>query len=109
MFTMAYRAPHISTARTLYDLSFGLLALSGLPTALALGAYAVATRKDGDRLQRVTVAAALVSMAAHVAIGFSFFFRSGFLSLEGLDIVVIPATLFVWIALVSVVELRRAE
>jgi uncharacterized membrane-anchored protein YitT (DUF2179 family) len=106
MLTLAYRAPQLQDARTLYDLSFGLLALSGLPTALALSMYAVGGRK-GDRLLRGTACVAAIAAAAHVAIAGSLLFRSGFLSLEGGDIVAIPATLFVWILLASIVELRR--
>ena len=36
-FVLTYRAPAVSDARLLYDIAFGLLALSGAPTALALG------------------------------------------------------------------------
>jgi hypothetical protein len=36
-FVLVYRAPAASDPRLLYDVSFGLLAMSGVPTALALG------------------------------------------------------------------------
>lgn len=105
MLTLAYRAPHVEDARLLYDVSFGLLAISGLPTALAMASYAVANRRGG-RLERATAFVALIAAIAHVAIGASFFLRTGFLSLEGAGIVAIPATLFLWILLASLVELR---
>jgi hypothetical protein len=39
-FVLVYRAGDVSDPRLLYDLAFGLLAMSGVPTALALGSYA---------------------------------------------------------------------
>ncbi|MEA2442269.1 MAG: hypothetical protein QOH76_3693 [Thermoleophilaceae bacterium] len=47
--------------------------------------------------------------AAHVAIAASFAFSSGFLSLEGAAIVVIPSTLFLWILATAAVPLRAPE
>ena len=46
-FVLVYRAPEASDPRLLYDLSFGLLAISGAPTALALGSYAISTLHTG--------------------------------------------------------------
>jgi hypothetical protein len=105
MLVLAYRAPAAPGGGALYDLSFGALALSGLPTALALGTYASAVRR-GDWLARTTAVAAIVAAVAHVAIAAGFFFRTGFLSLEGVGIVFIPATLFLWLLLASLEELR---
>src|SRR5689334_15932622 len=39
-FVLAYRGGEPDDARLLYDLTFGMLALSGAPTTVALGAYA---------------------------------------------------------------------
>ena len=56
-FVLVYRAPEVSDPRLLYDLSFGLLAMSGIPTALALGSYA-ALAFDTDRLPGWTASVA---------------------------------------------------
>ena len=47
-FVFVYRAPAASDPRLLYDLAFGLLAMSGVPTALALGAYAAQVFRGGS-------------------------------------------------------------
>jgi hypothetical protein len=41
-FVLAYRDADVGDPRLLYDLTFGLLAMSGAPTAIALGSYAAA-------------------------------------------------------------------
>jgi hypothetical protein len=105
MLAFAYRAPALRTPRELYDLCFGLLAVSGFPTALALGAFAAIV--FGARpLPAWTGWLAVVGAAAHLLIAASFFFGSGFLSLEGGVIVAIPITLFVWFAGTSGALLR---
>jgi hypothetical protein len=43
---LVYRAPEASDPRLVYDLSFGLLAMSGVPTALALSSYAALAFRD---------------------------------------------------------------
>jgi hypothetical protein len=45
-FVLVYRAGDVSDPRLLYDLAFGLLAMSGAPTALALGSYAAQVFRD---------------------------------------------------------------
>jgi hypothetical protein len=103
----AYRAPAVSGARELRDATFGLLALSGVPTAAALAAYvAVVLRTRCLAVWSAWVA--VVGVAAHVVIAASFLFRTGFFSLEGGVIVAVPATLFGWILLTSVALLRGA-
>jgi hypothetical protein len=92
---LAYRAPQISDPRLLYDISFGLLAMSGLPTALALGSYAALTF-ESRHLPLWTAWLAAVGAAAHVLLLASFLVSDGFLSLEGQVITAIPATLFLW-------------
>jgi hypothetical protein len=104
MFIISYRAPEFSDVRLLYDLTFGLLSMSGIPTAIALGCYsAVAFRNPA--LPRSTAWLAAVAAAAHVVLLFSFIVPSGFFSLEGGTITVIPGLLFTWIVATSVAML----
>lgn len=94
---LVYRAPAAPDPQLLYDLSFGLLAVSGIPTALALGSYA-ALAFHSDRLPRWTASVAAVAALAHLTLLASFVIESGFFSLEGGVTIAIPATLFAWIA-----------
>jgi hypothetical protein len=74
---LAYRSGAVGDPRLLWDLSFGVLALSGVPTALALGSYAwivLSTRV----LPAWSAWMAALGAAAHVLIVASFFFSSGF-------------------------------
>jgi len=96
-FVLVYRAPEVSDPRLPYDLAFGLLAMSGAPTAVALGSYAALVFRDGH-LPRWTAWLAALAAAAHVALLASFLITDGFFSLEGQIITAIPATLFLWIA-----------
>jgi hypothetical protein len=95
-FVLFYREADVSDPRLLYDLAFGLLAMSGAPTALALGSYAALVYRVGH-LPRWTALLALVGAAAHVALLASFVVSDGFFSLEGQVVTAIPATLFIWI------------
>jgi hypothetical protein len=96
-FVLVYRAPEASDPRLLYDLSFALLAMSGIPTALALGSYA-ALAFQSDSLPRWTASIATVAALAHLLLLVSLVVRNGFFSLEGGVTIAIPATLFAWIA-----------
>jgi hypothetical protein len=96
-FVLVYRAPEVSDPRLPYDLAFGLLAMSGAPTAVALGSYAALVFRAGH-LPRWTAWLAALAAAAHVALLASFLITDGFFSLEGQIITAIPATLFLWIA-----------
>jgi hypothetical protein len=100
-----YRPPAPVTAGLLFDLTFALLAMSGIPTAICLGAYALLVWR-GAPLPKWTAWVALVGAGAHLVIPGSFFARSGFFSLEGDVIVWVPATLFAWILAASVALLR---
>ena len=102
---LMYRAPEVAEARLLYDLTFGLLAMSGLPTALALVAYAELVFRAGG-LPRWTAWLALVAAVAHVGLLASFIVEDGFFSLQGEVIMAIPATLFAWIAATGVAMVR---
>jgi hypothetical protein len=95
-FVLFYRDADVSDPRLLYDLAFGLLAMSGAPTALALGSYAALVYRVGY-LPGWTALLALVGAIAHVGLLASFVVSEGFFSLEGQVITAIPATLFIWI------------
>jgi hypothetical protein len=99
-FVLVYRAPETPDPRLLYDLSFALLAMSGIPTALALGSYAALVLQS-DSLPRWTASVATVAALAHLLLLASLVIRSGFFSLEGGVTIAIPATLFAWIAAMS--------
>ncbi len=101
LYLLAYRAPESPDPRLLYDLSWGLLAMSGVPTALALGAYAVQVFRDG-RLPGWTAWLAVVGALAHLALIASLLVTTGFFSLEGGVTIAIPATLFAWITGTSI-------
>jgi hypothetical protein len=101
----AYRPQDPPVAQALYDLTFGLLALSGIPTAVCLGAFAGLVFQGGW-LPRWTAWLGVVGALAHVLIAASFVGTTGFLSLEGEVIIVVPATFFAWIVATSAVLLR---
>jgi hypothetical protein len=107
-FAFVYRAGDASDPRLVYDLSFGLLAMSGVPTALALGSYAAQVFRD-ERLPGWTAWIAVVAALAHLLLLASLVIASGFFSLEGGAIIAIPATLFAWIIAISVVLLRTGS
>jgi hypothetical protein len=93
---LVYRQPPASEAKLLYDLTFGLLAMSGMPTAVALGAYAVAVHRHRI-FARPTGTIAAAAAAAHVLLLLSFIVGHGFFSLEGTIIAAVPALLWTWI------------
>jgi hypothetical protein len=104
-FVLVYRGGEVSDPQLLYDLSFGLLAMSGAPTALALGSYAEQVYRD-SRLPGWTAWVAAVAALAHLLLLASLVITSGFFSLQGGVIIAIPATLFAWIIGMSIVLLR---
>jgi hypothetical protein len=93
---LVYRQPPPSESKLLYDLTFGLLAMSGMPTAAALGAYAVAVYRHRI-VARSTGHVAAAAAAAHVLLLLSFIVGQGFFSLEGMVIAAVPALLWTWI------------
>jgi hypothetical protein len=109
-YMLSYRAQPAAIAGPLADLVFALLALSGIPTALCLGAYAELVLRLRC-LPAWTAWVAAVGALTHVLIAASFVSHGAFLSLESGVIVWVPATLFLWILLTSVALLRagRAE
>lgn len=105
-----YRPQSPALAQALYDMTFALLAISGIPTATCLGAYAsLVLPRVGVPLLRWTGWLALLGAVAHVVIAASFLVRDGFLSLEGEVIIAVPATFFAWILATSAVLLRRRQ
>jgi len=81
----------------LYDLAFGLLAMSGIPTVVALGSFAVAVYRYRV-MRRSTAHLAAVAAAGHLFLLAAFIAPTGPLSLEGFAVVwAIPLLLFAWI------------
>jgi hypothetical protein len=101
----AYRSHDPALAGMLADLTFGLLALSGIPTAVCLGAYAALVLRHRC-LPAWTGWLAVLGALTHVFIAASFTSHGDFLSLEGSVIVWVPATFFAWILAAGVVLLR---
>ena len=102
---MLYRLPGVAEAKLLYDLTFAMLAMSGVPTAVALVVYAEFVFRTRG-LPRATAWFAVVGAAAHVVLLASFAVEEGFFSLQGQVITAIPATLFAWIFATSVALAR---
>jgi hypothetical protein len=89
------RSPELSTL--LYDLGFGLLAMSGMPTIVALVSFAVAVYRHRI-LPPSTAHLAVVAAGAHALLLAAFIAHDGPFSIEGLAITTaIPALLFAWI------------
>jgi hypothetical protein len=103
---LVYRGSEPGNSRLLYDLTFGLLAMSGLPTALCLGAFAAAVYA-GKALPAYTAHVAAAGAVGHVLLLLSFIVPTGFFSLEGAVIIVVPGLLWIWI-LVTGIELLRS-
>lgn len=93
---LLYRDHSPETAILLYDLTFGLLAMSGMPTVVALGSFAVAVYAH-HASPRYTAHLAVAGATAHPLLLVTFIVRDGPLSLEGISITAMPAFLFVWI------------
>ena len=104
---MSYRPQQPAFAVALTDTTFGLLALSGIPTAVCLGAYAAIVLRHRC-LPTWTAWLALVAVDAHLLIAASFLTHGSFLGLEGTVIVVVPASFFAWILATSLVLLRTS-
>jgi putative copper export protein len=89
------RSPELSGL--LYDLAFGMLAMSGIPAAVALGCFAIAVYRH-HVLRRSTGHIAAVAAVAHVFLLVAFIAPTGPLSLQGFLVVWgIPLLLFAWI------------
>jgi hypothetical protein len=104
---LAYRVTDPAIAHLLYDMTFGLLAMSGMPAIVALTAYA-AVALTTKRLPRRTAELAILTAAAHLLLLASLVTPRGLLSLEGPLITAMPALLFAWI-LTTALTLRRPD
>lgn len=93
---LLYRPHTVETSLLLYDLAFGLLAMSGMPTVVALGAFAVAVYVHRV-LPRYTAHLAIAGAAIHPLLLAAFIIEDGPLSLQGFSIMAMPAFLFAWI------------
>jgi hypothetical protein len=110
MFLAGYRTHDGPTTQLLVDLTFGLLAISGPPTALALGSYAALVFR-GVGLPRWTAWLAIAGVVTHVLLLLSLLVTDGFFSLEGQVITAFPTPLFLWVAgtgIALLAEGRRA-
>ena len=98
VFDVQIYRPHSAELSTLlYDLAFGMLAMSGVPAAVALGCFAIAVYRY-RLLRRSTAHVAAVAAVAHVFLLVAFVAPTGPLSLQGFLVVWgIPLLLFAWI------------
>ena len=104
-YMLSYRPQPAAIAGPLADLTFGLLALSGIPTAVCLATYAALIARLRC-LPTWTAWLATAGALTHVLIAASFVSHGAFLSLESSVIVWVPATFFAWILATSAVLLR---
>jgi hypothetical protein len=101
------RGPELSTL--LYDLAFGTLAMSGVPTAVSLASFAVAVYLH-QVLPTYTAHLAVLAAAAHPVLLAAFVAEDGPLSLEGLSTTTgIPILLFAWILASALAMPRKLQ
>jgi hypothetical protein len=94
---LLYRIRSAELSVLLYDLTFGLLAMSGIPTVVALGSFAIAVYRHRV-LRRSTAHLAAIAAVGHVFLLTAFVAPTGPLSLEGFLVTWgIPLLLFAWI------------
>jgi hypothetical protein len=94
---LLYRPRSAELSGLLYDLTFGLLAMSGIPTTVALGSFAIAVYRHRV-LRRSTAHVAAIAAATHVVLLAALIAPTGPLSLEGFLVTWgIPILLFAWI------------
>lgn len=105
---LLYRDHGAEISILLYDLTFGLLAMSGLPTVVALGSFAVAAYTYRV-LPRYTAHLATVGAVVHPLLLMTFIVSEGPLSLEGIAITAMPAFLFAWILGTALAMPRNAS
>lgn len=106
---LLYRHRSAESSALLYDLTFGLLAMSGIPTAVASGSFAVAVYVH-RMLPRSTAHLAVIATAGHLSLIAAFIAHGGLLSLEGLLTTAgIPILLFAWILRTALAMPRQAH
>lgn len=94
---LLYRPRSAELSALLYDLTVGLLAMSGIPTVVALGCFAIAVYRHRV-LGRNCAHLATIAAAAHAFLIAAFITPTGPLSLQGvLTVTGIPLLLFAWI------------
>lgn len=93
---LLYRHRTAESASLLYDLTFGLLAMSGLPAVIALSSFAAAVFRY-RALPRYTANLGAAAAAVHPLLLCAFIVQHGPLSLQGFSITAMPAFLFTWI------------
>lgn len=102
---LLYRRHGAEITSLLYDFTFALLAMSGMPTVVSLVSFAVAVTVHRVLPVGTAYLAAVVA-AAHVLLLAAFIVDEGPLSLEGFSITGIPALLWAWI-LVTALAMPR--
>lgn len=106
---LLYRHHSAETSTLLYDLTFGLLAMSGIPTAVSLASFAVAVYVYRT-LPRYTAHLAIAAAAIHFLLLAAFIAHDGRLSLEGFSTTAgIPFFLFAWILGTALAMPREAQ
>jgi hypothetical protein len=105
---LLYRRHSAESSTLLYDLTFGLLAMSGMPTVVSLASFAVAVYAH-RMLPRYTAHLAIAAAAAHPLLLAAFIAHDGPLSLEGFSITGMPALLFSWILATALAMPREAQ
>jgi hypothetical protein len=105
---LLYRQHSAETSTLLYDLTFGLLAMSGMPTVVALGSFAVAVYIHRV-LPRYTAHLAIGGAAIHPLLLAAFIVHDGPLSLQGFSITGMPAFLFAWILGTALAMPRKTQ
>jgi hypothetical protein len=106
---LLYRRRSAESSALLYDLTFGLLAMSGMPTGVALGSFAVAVYVH-RMLPRSTAHLAVIAAAGHVLLIAAFIAHDGPFSLQGFSITAgIPILLFAWVLRTALAMPRKAH
>jgi hypothetical protein len=106
---LLYRNRSAELSALLYDFTFGLLAMSGVPTAVALASFAVAVYVY-RMLPRSTAHLAILAAAGHLLLLAAFIAHDGPFSLQGFAITGgIPILLFAWILRTALAMPRDAQ
>jgi hypothetical protein len=103
---LLYRDHGAEASILLYDSTFGLLAMSGMPTVIALGTFAIAVYRY-HILPRYSAHIALAAAVVHPLLLVAFIVKDGPLSLQGLSITAMPGFLFAWILATALAMPRR--
>jgi hypothetical protein len=106
---LLYRNHGPELTALLYDFTFGLLAMSGVPTAVALASFAVAVYVH-RMLPRSTAHLAIIAAGGHLLLLVAFIAHDGPFSLQGFATTAgIPILLFAWILRTAVAMPRGPQ